>query len=83
MKRCRTCAHWVIEDNYEIVAPVDPDTWKPMEMPFQVGICRHPEQTFCERPVADPGFGLADGSGWAATLFTTADFGCVLHEEKT
>lgn len=57
-------------------------THTPMVMPFEVRICEHPAQTFCERPVEKNGFGVADGSEYMAVLATAEDFGCVRHEEK-
>jgi len=64
----------------QILAPVDPDTFEPMAMPFEVRECKMPAMTFCERPVEPNGFGLADGSEYFATLVTAGDFGCVRHE---
>ncbi len=87
-ERCGTCKHWRIDEkNYstqanDIVEPIDPDTFQPMAMPFEVKQCSHPKLLFCERPVETPGFAVADGSTYMAGLFTTADFGCVMHEPK-
>lgn len=82
MKRCISCRHWIATDPEEdwILHPVDTDTWKRMELPFEVRECQHPAQTFCERPVERNGFGVADGSEYKARLFTGPDFGCVRHE---
>lgn len=87
MKTCQTCKHWGvpratkphIHDN--IVEPTDPDTYKPMVMPFVVKNCGHPELLFCERPLRADGFAVADGSEYAAALYTAEKFGCALHEE--
>lgn len=83
---CKTCKHWTTNDAgpyiaTEIFTPTDPDTYEPMQMPFEVRECRHPSQTFCERPVEPNGFGVADGSGYMAMLVTAEDFGCVRYEE--
>lgn len=67
----------------EICHPTDPDTYEPMVMPFAVKLCRHPKQTFAERPVEADGFGVVDGSEYYARLITAEDFGCVRHEAKT
>lgn len=87
MPRCQTCRHWKFDpkkDTYsydkEICQPVDVDTGQPMQMPFEVRICKHPAQTFAERPVEQNGFGLVDGSEYCAVLVTAADFGCVRHQ---
>lgn len=86
MNRCKTCAHWRPEEPYggeaggPICKPIDPDTMKPMQRGFRVGICQQPTQTFCESPVERDGFGLADGSNYMAILATAEDFGCVKWE---
>lgn len=49
-------------------------------MPFAVRRCMHPKLLFCERPVEDDGFCVADGSIYRAALYTAERFGCVLHE---
>lgn len=86
MAHCKTCRHWKAreEENYRLAIltdPYDPDTFEPMAMPFEVRRCTHPKLLFCERPVEDPGFAVADGSTYFAALVTTETFGCVLHEE--
>jgi hypothetical protein len=88
MNRCKTCAHWhtPVEGDHrgdDIVRPIDPDTYEPMKMPFEVRACRHPKLMFCERPVENPGFAVADGSTYFAGLYTSSEFGCVLHEPTT
>jgi hypothetical protein len=86
MERCQTCRHWQFDEKkdygYEerICRPQDPDTYQPMEMPWEVRICKHPQKTFVERPVERNGFGLVDGSEYRAALVTGPDFGCVRHE---
>ena len=81
MERCRTCKFWVVNkgDWDQISNPFDPDTYEPMKMPFEVRLCQHPDWKFCERPLRDDGFALADGSGYMANLYTAENFGCVLH----
>lgn len=86
-KTCQTCKHWGAKGKREycvqgwIGEPIDPDTYKPMVMPFVVKNCGHPELLFCERPLRADGFAVADGSEYAAALYTAEKFGCVLHEE--
>jgi hypothetical protein len=60
--------------------PLDPDTYEPMKRAFEVRLCKHPAQTFCEVPVERNGFGLFDGSEYMARLATAEEFGCVRHE---
>lgn len=84
MNTCSTCAHWKMHDKEEvdnIVNPRDPDTWEPMQMPFEIRRCEHPAKTFYERPVERNGFGLSDGSQYYAQLYTGPDFGCVRWED--
>lgn len=89
VKTCKTCRHWVAAESgfnpieRDICSPVDPDTFEPMLMPFEVRRCAHPEKTFHERPVSRDGFGLADASEYMAELYTGEDFGCVRHESAT
>ena len=47
-----------------------------MALPFEVRVCKHPAQTFSERPVEANGFGVIDGSEYYARLITAEDFGC-------
>lgn len=54
-----------------------------MPMPFEVRLCKEPEQTFCSFPVKRDGFALADASKYFAVLATSEDFGCVLHAAVT
>jgi hypothetical protein len=86
MKTCKTCVHWTAPDanDYdEVCRPTDPDTYEPMVRGFETRYCRQPTQTFCEAPVERNGFGLKDGSTYAAEMFTAEDFGCVRHEEQS
>lgn len=84
MDTCKTCKHWKTEDNNltwnEITRPYDSDTYEPMEMPFEVRECKHPQLLFCERPLEKNGFCVADGSQYFAGLYTAEDFGCIRHE---
>ena len=81
--RCKTCVHWKLDPGRTwdtITQPHDPDTYKPMKMPFEVRQCQHPKLLFCERPLEIDGFAVADGSEYMANLYTAEDFGCVRHE---
>ena len=85
MQRCKTCKHWLVDHkdhNEESVTGYnDPISFEPVTPPFEVRICKHPAQRFCERPVEANGFAVADGSTYFAALATAEDFGCVRHEE--
>jgi len=86
MKTCNTCKHWQTDPDAFVhvksyYAPIDPDTFRPMRMPFEVRECMHPAKTFCERPVEPNGFGVVDGSTFMAILLTGEKFGCVRHED--
>ena len=68
MKTCKTCRFW----------KPDPALLDPYN-----GKCQHPRIT----PILDilqegPGAWIYDFGNEIATLYPTADFGCVLHEEK-
>ena len=86
MQTCKTCKHWGYDpavdgwQSSEYCAPLDPDTYLPMKMPFEVRECKNPAKTFHERPVESNGFGVADASNYLALLFTAEEFGCVRHE---
>jgi hypothetical protein len=85
MNICKTCVHWGSkrpEDDY-LSNPVDPDTYEPMEMPFEVKRCCHPKLHRFERPSEPNGFAVNDGSDYYAALHTAEQFGCVLWEPKT
>ncbi len=80
---CKTCQHWQQHENWDetaLCAPRDPDTREPMNLGFEVRICRHPSQAFHCAPVDRRSFALADASTYYAVLATAEDFGCVLHE---
>ena len=87
MSRCKTCKHWQKSEDGDYqtekyTKPYDPDTYEPMlNMPFEVRECKHPKLLFCERPVENPGFAVADGSTYFAAFFTSEEFGCVMHED--
>lgn len=77
---CKTCKYWTDDEYNNMCNPVDPDDYEPMDRGFKCKICKMPTQTFCESPVENNGFGLADGSLYYAILVTAEDFGCVRHE---
>lgn len=87
MNICKTCKYWLYNPrafNYiasDLSEPLDPDTYELMDRTFETRICKHPQQTFCEPPVINNGFALADGSTYIAVLATAENFGCVLHME--
>ena len=85
--RCRTCKHWKTptgEGCYhesDLCDFRDPTTFEILPgAPYEVRICKHPDQGFCERPIGKDGFSIADGSTYFACLATAEDFGCVRHE---
>jgi len=86
MNICKTCRYWIAPtdtDSYhaqDLCSPVDPDTYEPMKMEYEVRLCKMPTQTFAEFPVERNGFGLTDASEYYAVLVTAEDFGCVRHE---
>jgi hypothetical protein len=88
IRTCISCQHWKPADGYphyrtaELCNPVDPDTYEPMAMPFEVRPCCHPSLTRFERPVEANGFGVNDGSAYEAHFVTGPEFGCVRWEEK-
>ena len=87
MNTCKHCKFWVLDKDacgteQMMCTPTDPDTCKPMVFDFEVRVCTHPSQTFCERPIERNGFGLADGSTYTAMLTTAEEFGCVRFELK-
>lgn len=79
-RHCKTCRHWQAPERNRITEPHDPDTYKPMLLPFEVRECKHPRLLFCERPLEENGFAVADGSEYFAALYTAESFGCVRHE---
>jgi len=81
MSNCKNCRWWTPVEGYDGVAnPVDEETYEPKEMGYEVRTCKHPELTFCETPISADGFGIADGSGYKANLYTAENFGCVRWE---
>ena len=87
MNTCKTCAHWIDpndcpDDEYRaesLCHPWDVDVDEPMKLTIEVRMCKHPAQTFSERPVEVDGFGVVDGSNFYARLVTAENFGCVRH----
>lgn len=81
--KCKTCKWWMEgKDSYDpICHPEDPDTYKRMEMPFEVKECKSPKLLFHERPLEADGATVQDGSNYWARLCTAQDFGCVNWEE--
>lgn len=82
MNTCKTCDFWKTPDEWNgrnLCAPLDQDTFKPMDRGFDVKVCKMPTQTFCETPIERNGFGLADASEYLALLATAEDFGCLRH----
>ena len=85
-KTCKTCKWWVkdvIRHRAEgVMEPIDPDTWEPMKMPFEVRVCTSPRLLFYERPVESNQAAVIDGSEYYAALITAEDFYCVNHESS-
>lgn len=85
MKKCNTCKWWTKPEDgdgiMKITDPIDPDTYDPMEMPWDVRFCACPRIRFYERPIEPDEAAVVDGSEYFAKLCTGPDFGCVLHEE--
>lgn len=78
---CKTCRHWIAAPEYDpICHPIDPDTFEPMAIPFEVRECTHPALVRFERTSEENGFGVTDASNYKARLCTGPDFGCVRHE---
>ena len=85
MKTCKTCKWWQKDERsgvMKITDPVDPDTYEPMDMPWEVRFCLCPRVRFFERPVGRNEAAVVDGSEYWARLCTGPEFGCVLHEES-
>jgi len=85
-QRCKTCQHWQLADRdnsySEITAPLDPDTFEPMALEFEVRYCKSDLLWFYERPIVPNGACVVDGSQYHAELLTASDFGCVNWKEK-
>ena len=84
--KCKSCKWWYNDSKIyicaDIIAPLDPDTFEPMILPFEVNCCNCPKITFFERPVESDGATVVDGSQYRANLITAPDFGCVHHTSK-
>lgn len=81
-RTCSSCTHWTAPrpgDHDPICAPIDPDSFEPMAMPFEVRECKHPRLVRFERPSTRDGVSVVDGSNYRARLCTGPDFGCSLH----
>lgn len=83
MNNCKTCKYWIAPDKdwneKQLTEYIDPVTFDPIRPPFEVRVCKHPAQRFCERPMEKDGFAVADGSTYFACLATAEEFGCVRH----
>jgi hypothetical protein len=89
-KTCKTCKHWVSDGDSDFRAdmrasqvcqPVDPDTYEPMALGYEVRKCESPLLRWFETP--GPGeASLVDGSDYYAALLTGERFGCVNHEDN-
>jgi hypothetical protein len=86
---CKTCKHWQDatdchgdpkEDN--IITPIDPDLWVPMQMPFEVKLCKSPKLMMFERPIEADMASCCDGSDYRAVLYTGENYGCIHYEEQ-
>lgn len=83
---CRSCKWWTkpedqMGEEYNVLHPIDPDTFEPMVFPFDVRICKCPRILFGEHPVESCGACVIDGSGYMAKLLTAENFSCSLHEQ--
>jgi len=90
MNTCKTCIYWVsttkdLNDKEwrmdQICNPVDPDTWEPMQVDFEMRACRSPLICYFERTPEKTGITLCDGSEYLAIMLTGEDFGCINHKE--
>lgn len=84
MHKCKTCAHWKVDNKGalnadDIQAPVDPDTFEPMQMPFEVRRCTTDNIMYFERNPNPNGISVTDASNYFVAIFTGEEFGCVLH----
>ena len=88
METCKTCRHWTVPNNKEpfdgesLCRPIAQDTLEPMDIGFEIRLCKNPCQTFSESPTEINGFGLTDASMYYAVLATAEEFGCVRHESN-
>lgn len=80
MGNCKSCKYWKVKDEdmscKDIIKPSDPDSFKPMKMPWEVRFCTSPDLLFFERPVAPNQACVIDGSEYMAKLITGPDYGC-------
>jgi len=93
MNRCKTCKHWVLQEDGEpcagddIISPPDPDSYDREEgeeaiaarWGHNVRFCRHPKLLYYQRPDKN-GMTVVDDEECFAALLTSEDFGCVLWE---
>ena len=80
---CRTCKHWTPGESHdERCHPVDPDTYEPMALLYEVRRCKSPLLQRFDRPAESHRASVCDGSNCAASLLTGPDFGCVNHESR-
>lgn len=84
MDKCKTCKHWKLPPDDEkfwrvkdICNPVDPDTFEPMKLDFEVKMCISDKIVWFERQPESTGVSLMDGSDWFSQMLTGEDFGCV------
>ena len=89
MQTCKTCKHWISLEGSDYFAdkraarvcqPIDPDTYEPMALGYEVRECKSPLLRWFETPEPNEA-ALVDGSEYYAALLTGQDFGCVNHEE--
>lgn len=85
MKTCKDCAFWENYNDYhgQIEEPIDPDTYRPMDIGFDVKACKSDNITIFERNPNRDGVSLTDGSQYYARMFTGPDYGCVNFKETT
>lgn len=79
MIRCKECIFWKMPDNniYDPIARPEDEDGGLKIMPFDVRICKSPNQTLFERNPNINGISLNDGSEYSAVLYTGQEFGCV------
>ena len=86
-KICKNCRFWAVnKEDYnphnDIIEPLDPDTYKPMKMPFEVKVCMSDNITWFERNPNSNGVSLVDGSDYYARMLTGENFGCVNFKKR-
>lgn len=90
MTTCKTCRYWQGATNYRdgtpredhIITPIDPDTWQPMVMPFEVRLCKSPKLMVFERPIEIDMASVCDGSEYRAVLYTAEAYGCIHYQSQ-